>query len=175
MLVFNGADGAILIAGEVPPVVGGDAVAVGVGAGADGGVAGRGLGVGVVVVAVGEVRAMLEEEIEAAIFEVGAVAVEVVAAELIDDEDDGEFGVVVVSAGGRGDDGCLWRERRRGAPWLRLGWIARRRGFGRERREWGGGVARRRAGRCVGLITVSSKVAKGGGSQVAGRRAAVGW
>jgi hypothetical protein len=65
-------------------------------------VAGGGLGVGVVVVAVGEIRAVLEEEIEAAIFEIGAVAVEVVAAELIDDEDDGEFGVVVVSAGGRG-------------------------------------------------------------------------
>ena len=80
-------------------------MAVGVGAGADGGVAGGGLGVGVVVVAVGEVGAVLEEEVEAAIFEVGAIAVEVVAAELIDDEDDGELGMVVVGAG---RDGCCW-------------------------------------------------------------------
>jgi hypothetical protein len=45
---------------------------------------------------------VLEEEVEAAIFEIGAEAVEVVTAELVDDEDDGEFGVVVPGAGRRG-------------------------------------------------------------------------
>jgi hypothetical protein len=67
-------------------------VAVGVGAGPDGGVAGRGLGVGVVVVAIGEPGAFLHEEIEAAALELGAVAVQVVAAELVDDHDDDQLG-----------------------------------------------------------------------------------
>ena len=91
-LVFDGADGVLGVAGEIPPLVEGDAVAVGVGSGADGGVAGGGFGVDVVVVAIGEVSTALEEEIEAGwCFEVVAITVEVVAAELVDDEDDDEL------------------------------------------------------------------------------------
>jgi hypothetical protein len=68
-------------------------------------VAGRGHCVGVVVVAIRKVGAALEEEIEAGgSLEVVAVAVQIVAAELVDDEDDDEFGgrVVGVCTGGRG-------------------------------------------------------------------------
>ena len=98
-LVLDRGDGARGVAAQVPPVVVGDAVAVGVGSGADGRVAGRGLGVGVVVVAVGEVGALVEKEAESVAFEVGAVALEVVFAELVDDEDDDELGAGVVGAG----------------------------------------------------------------------------
>ena len=77
-------------------------MAVGVGSGADGRVAGRGLGVGVVVVAVGEVGALVEEEAESAAFEVGAVALEIVFAELVDDQDNCELGMGVIGA--RRDD-----------------------------------------------------------------------
>ena len=85
---------------EIPPLVERDAVAVGVGSGADGGVAGRGHGVGVVVVAVGEVGTALEEEVEAVGgLEVVAVAVEIVAAELVDHEDYDQFGLGAVGVG----------------------------------------------------------------------------
>ena len=48
---------------------------------------------GVVVVAGGEVGTFFEEEVEAVGGgDVGAVTIEEVAAELVDDEDDGEFG-----------------------------------------------------------------------------------
>jgi hypothetical protein len=103
--IFYGADGMLLGAAGVPPLVQLDAVTGGVGPGADGGVAGRGHCVGVVVVAIRKVGAALEEEIEAGgSLEVVAVAVQIVAAELVDDEDDDEFGgrVVGVCTGGRG-------------------------------------------------------------------------
>ena len=96
-------------------------MAVGVGSGADGGVAGRGLGVGVVVVAVGEVGAFVEEETEAAAFEIGAIAVEVVGAKLIDDEDDDQLGMGVVGAGQtRGAQG-ITRKTRSNVQTQRLG------------------------------------------------------
>ena len=83
-------------------------MAVGVGAGADGRVAGGGLGIGVVVVAVGEVGALVEEELESVAFEVGAVALEVVFAELVDDEDDDQLRMSVVGAGRDSGEGrCI--------------------------------------------------------------------
>ena len=98
-LILNRGDLEIIGAGCIPPLVGLDAVAVSVGAGADGGVAGSGLGVGVVVVAVGEPGALLHEEIEAAAFELVAVAIEVVAAELVDDHNDDELGAAFKDLG----------------------------------------------------------------------------
>jgi len=67
-------------------------VSVGIGSGTDGGVSRGGFGVGVVVVAIGEPCALVHEEIEAAVFELSALPVEVVTAKLIDDDDDDEFG-----------------------------------------------------------------------------------
>ncbi len=93
---------------KIPPLVEGDAVAVSVSAGADGGVAGRGHRVGVVVVAVGEVRAAVEEEIEAVgLREVCAIALEEVSAELVDDELDNQLGVggVDLGVGEGGEEG----------------------------------------------------------------------
>ena len=72
---------------------------VGIGPGAQSGVAGSGLGVGVVVVAIFKIGAFVEEEAEAAPFEIGTIAVEVVSAKLIDHEDDDQMGPPVVGAG----------------------------------------------------------------------------
>ena len=79
-------------------------MAVGVGAGADRGVARRGHGVGVLVVAIRKVRAAFEEEIEAGgRGKVRVVAVEEVAAELVDDQLDDQLWRALVGVGtGRG-------------------------------------------------------------------------
>src|SRR5436305_88161 len=80
-------------------------MSVTVGSGADGGVAGRGDGVGVVVIAVSKVSAALEKDIEAVgSLEVVAIAFEIVAAKLVDDNYDYEFGlgVIYVCVCGRG-------------------------------------------------------------------------
>ena len=76
-------------------------MAIGVGAGADGGVAGRGFGVGVVEVAIGEPGALVHEQAEAAALELGAIAIQVVAAELVDDYDHDQLGVANVGLGRR--------------------------------------------------------------------------
>jgi hypothetical protein len=103
-LVLDGCDLVRFAAAEIPPLVGVDAMAVGIGAGAERGVAGRGLGVGVVVVAVGEVGAVVEEEPEAVRSrQVGAIALEVVLAKLIDDNEDDELRFAVVCGGVRRD------------------------------------------------------------------------
>ena len=96
----------------IPKRVGFNAVTVGVGAGADGGVAGRGLGVGVIEVAIGEPGAFFHEEIEAASLELGAVADQVIAAELVDDHDDDQFGLANVGLGrsGSGEQGGQKRD-----------------------------------------------------------------
>ena len=104
-VVFDGGDHAFLLL--VPPFVGGDAVAVAVGAGEERGVSGSGAGVGVVVITVGEVGAVVEEEAEAGVAELVAVAFQVVAAELVDDDDYHQLGMGIV---GRG---VSWEGRRR--------------------------------------------------------------
>src|SRR6185312_8117077 len=59
--------------------------------------------IGVVVIAVGKPGSVVEEEIEAAlVFEVGAIAFEIVGAELVDYEDDDELGMAVIGGGARG-------------------------------------------------------------------------
>ena len=86
-------------------------MAVGVSSGADSGVTGRRHRVGVVVVAVGEVGSALEEEIETVGgFEVVAVAIEVVTAELVDHKDDDQLGLGAVGVGTKGL-GCRSEEK----------------------------------------------------------------
>ena len=86
--------------GQIPPVVAWDAVTVGVGSGANGGVAGRGHGVGVVVVTVCEVGPALEKEVEAVGgLEVIAIAVEIIASKLIENEDDNQLWRGVIRIG----------------------------------------------------------------------------
>jgi hypothetical protein len=60
-----------------------------------------GTGIGVVVVAVGEVGSVVEEETESAVSELVAIALEIVAAKLVDDDYDDQLGVAVVSGGKR--------------------------------------------------------------------------
>src|ERR1700677_3419401 len=98
-IVLNRGDGACLVAGQVPPGVGGDAMAVGVGPRSQGGVPGSGLGVGVIVVTVFEVGALVEEKAEAPALEVSAVAVEVVTAKLVNHQDDHQPRMRVVGTG----------------------------------------------------------------------------
>jgi hypothetical protein len=63
-------------------------VTVGVGSGAQRGVARGGLGVGVVVVAIFKISAVIEKEAKAPAFQIGAIAVKVIGAKLIDHQDD---------------------------------------------------------------------------------------
>ena len=102
-VVFDGGDHAFLFL--VPPLVGGDAVAIAVSAGEERGVSGSGAGVGVVVITVWEVGAMVEEEAEAGVAELVAVAFQVVAAELVDHDDNHQLGSGIVGRGvsGKGD------------------------------------------------------------------------
>jgi hypothetical protein len=60
---------------------------------------GPGDGVGVVVVAVGEVGAMVEEELDPAFAELVAITLEVISAELVDHDDDYQLGTGVVGGG----------------------------------------------------------------------------
>ncbi len=69
---------------------------IAVGTGEQRGVAGSGARIGVVVKAIGEVSAMIEQESKSGVAELVAVALEIVAAELVDDDDDDELGVTVV-------------------------------------------------------------------------------
>ena len=91
----------VLAAGEIPPLVAADAVAVGIGPGAYSGVAGSGLSVGVIEVAVGKPGSMIEEEIEAACLEISPVPLEIVGAELVENENDDELRMVIVGSGAR--------------------------------------------------------------------------
>ena len=102
VVVLDGGHHAFLL--RVPPFVVGNAVSVAVGAGEQSGVSGSGAGVGVVVVAVGEVRAVIEEKAEAGVAELVAVTLQVVAAELVDDDDDYQLGMCIVGRGRAADD-----------------------------------------------------------------------
>src|SRR5208337_438175 len=84
---------------RVPPFVRNDAMSAGVAPGEKGGVSGSGAGVGVVVVAIGEISAAIEKHAETSVAELVAIAFQVVAAELVDHDDDHELGAGVV--GGR--------------------------------------------------------------------------
>src|SRR5882762_3328157 len=72
---------------------------------------------------------MLEKKLEPALNEVGAIAVQVVAAKLVDDNDDDQLGMA--SVGGAGDGGKHWcrgqthqehsaKERTRESGWHRV-------------------------------------------------------
>ena len=90
---------------RVPPFVRHDAVTVAVSAGEQRGVSGSGAGVGIVVVAVGEVGAVVEEKAESAFAELVAVALQIVAAKLVDDDHHDQLGMGVVGGGESGRDG----------------------------------------------------------------------
>ena len=96
---------------RVPPFVGNDAVSAGVASGEEGGVSGSGAGVGVIVVAVGEISAAIEKHAETSVAELVAIAFQVVAAELVDHDDDNELGAGVVSGRERGRDQAEQRQR----------------------------------------------------------------
>ena len=78
-------------------------MAVRVGASTQSGVPGGRLGVGVVVVAVGKPRALVHEEVEAAAFEFAAIAIEIVAAKLVNHHDHDQLGLAGVHLGRSGD------------------------------------------------------------------------
>ena len=101
VVVFDRGDHALLLL--VPPFVGDDAVAVAVGAGEQRGVSGSGARVGVIVIAVGKVGAVVEKEAEAGVAELVAVALEIIAAELVDDDHHDQLGMPVVSGGEAGN------------------------------------------------------------------------
>ena len=94
-IVLHGSDGLFLL--RIPPLVGDNAVPARVRSGEQGRMAGGGAGVRVVVVAVGEVRAVVEQQAEAALAELVAVALEIISAKLIDHDDDYQFGMTVIS------------------------------------------------------------------------------
>jgi hypothetical protein len=71
-------------------------MAVAVCPGQQGRVPGRGAGVGVVVVAVGEVSAMFEQKSKAAFAPLVAIAFQIVAAKLVDNDDDNQLRPSVV-------------------------------------------------------------------------------
>ena len=71
-------------------------MAIAVRTGEEGGVAWRGPGIGVVVIAVGKVRAVIEEDAESGIAELIMIAIQIVAAELINHDDDNQLGMSVV-------------------------------------------------------------------------------
>ena len=103
IVVFDRRDHFLFL--RIPPLVRHNAVSVAVGAGEQRGVARSGAGVGVIVVAVGEVGAVVEEQAESAFAELGAVALQIVAAELIDDDHDDQLGMGVVGRGEGGRNG----------------------------------------------------------------------
>jgi LmbE family N-acetylglucosaminyl deacetylase len=80
-------------------------VAVAVGAGEQRGVARSGARVGVVVVTVGEVGAVIEEKTESAFAELIAVALQIVAAKLVDHDHHDQLGMGVVGGGKTGREG----------------------------------------------------------------------
>ena len=79
-------------------------MAITVSAGEEGGVAWRSPRIGVVVIAVGKVRAMIEEDAKSGVAELVMIAIQIVAAELVNHDDDHELGMSVVgrSQHGRG-------------------------------------------------------------------------
>ncbi len=75
-------------------------MAVGVGSGQQSCMARGGPGVGIVVIAIGEVSASIEQKTEAAFAPLIAVALKVVTAKLIYDDNDYKLGTRVVSGTG---------------------------------------------------------------------------
>ena len=88
-------------------------MAVAVGSGEERGVTGRGPRIRVVVIAVSEVGATIGEQAEAVGTKLIVRAIEIVATKLVDDDDDDELGLRVVS--GSGNEECRRGERSAGA------------------------------------------------------------
>src|SRR5512142_75558 len=97
-VILDGGDHLFLL--RIPPLVIGDPVSVAVSTRKQGGMPWAGTSVRVVVRAVREVCAVIEEETESAFAELVAVALEVVATELVNDDDQNQFRTSVVSRGG---------------------------------------------------------------------------
>src|SRR5579862_4800233 len=96
-VVFDGSHHLLLL--RIPPFVGEDAMPVAVGTGEKRGVAGSGAGIGIVVIAVRKVGTVIEEKPEATLVELIAIAFEVIAAELINHDDDDQLGMSIVGRG----------------------------------------------------------------------------
>jgi len=77
-------------------------VAVAVGAGEERGVSRSGARVGVVVIAVREVGAVVEQEAETGVAELIAIALQIVAAELVNHDHNDQLRMPVVSRGSAG-------------------------------------------------------------------------
>ena len=74
-----------------------DTVAIGVSASEKRGMTSRSVSVGVIVVAIGEIGAAVEQEAKSAFPKLISVAFQIVAAKLVNDDDDDELGMRVVS------------------------------------------------------------------------------
>jgi len=96
---------------RVPPIVRDDAVPAGVAAGEKGGVSGSRAGVGVVVIAVAKIGAVIEKHAEPSVAELISIAFEVIAAELIDHDDDNKLGARIVSGRECGRDRAKQHQR----------------------------------------------------------------
>ncbi len=81
---------------RVPPFVGHDAVAIGISTGQKRCVSRCGAGIGIVVIAIAEVGAMVEEETETAFAPLVVIALQIVAAKLVDHHDDNQLGTGIV-------------------------------------------------------------------------------
>ena len=93
-VIFNRSDHPLCL--RIPPFIVGDTVAVAVGAGEQRRMSGCGARVGIVIKAIGEICAMIEKEAETALAKLIAITVQIVAPELIDDDDQDELGMTVV-------------------------------------------------------------------------------
>src|SRR5581483_486980 len=81
---------------RIPPFICQNSMAIAVSAGPERGVTWRSSGICVIVIAVGEISAVIEQKPEPALAELIAVTLQVVAAELIDHDDDDQLGTSVV-------------------------------------------------------------------------------
>jgi hypothetical protein len=87
---------------RIPPFVRDDAVPARVGSSEKSGVTRGGAGVGVIVIAVGEISSVIEKKAEASFAKPVAIAFQVIAAKLINHDDDNQLGPRVVGGRERG-------------------------------------------------------------------------
>ena len=87
---------------RIPPFVGHDAMSAGVASGEKRGMSRSGAGIGIVVIAISEICAAIEKHAEPSIAKLVAIAFQIVAAELVDHNDDNELGMGIVSGRERG-------------------------------------------------------------------------
>src|SRR5579871_125353 len=97
VFVLDRGDHVLLL--RIPPLVSQDAVPVAVGAGEERGMTGSRARIGVVVIAVGKVGAVIDQEAKASVAELVVIALEIISAKLIDDDDYDKLGVPRIGRG----------------------------------------------------------------------------